>query len=151
MDILSSIVLARFGNYGPHIVAAFAMAGFVLFMAYRLKVPYWQSAVFVVFAWEFHELLSQVPLQVAHDNFWTYALSNEWQEAVILAALGLFIFRKRIAFHPIPWAVFLAFIGVYMALGWPVTWPPYPQTLWVGLMENAYHVYFLIPFWSMFF
>ena len=149
MDIVSFIVLARIGTYGPHVVATIGMAAAVLYIGWRLKLPYWQFAFFIVFAWQLHEFLSQIPMQIAHGTILSYLFSAEWEEGVILIVASFIVFRKRFIFQKVPWLVFSVFIAAYMLFGWPTTFPPNQQILWVGLLENAYHIYFLIPFWGL--
>ena len=151
MDIASFIVLARVGTYGPHIIAALGMAAFVVFMVYRLKLPLWQSTLFVIFAWQLHEFFSQIPMRIAQGTIYSYAFSFEWEIGAVLIGLGLFVLYPKMKLNPFAWTVFGLFLFMYAAVGWPVTFPPSPQVMWVGLFENAYHIYFLIPFWSLFF
>ena len=153
LNFLEFIILARIGNYGPHIVATILMVAFVIYLGhYKLKLPNYQLILFIVFAWQLHELLSQIPMNIARQSIGLYlSLYSQTALAVAFVICGFFAFQSKMRFRILPWLGFCAFLLIYMAVGWPITFPPYPQVFAVGVLENLYHASFALAFWSLFY
>ena len=150
MSIVDWLFEARIGNYGPHVFAAAVMVVWVFYLGWKMKLPNWQFVLFVFFAWQLHEVLSQIPLTLSHGTFTLWALSSQWWLSAIAIGAGLYFFHPKMKLQPLFWAFFLLFILAYSALGWPITFPPNPVSLPVAMFENAYHIYFITAFGSLF-
>lgn len=162
-DILSSIILARIGPEGPHIITLALAIFTVSLIGYKLRPKPLPFVVLIFFGWQLEEMIFAYTLFAARQTqgypgwsfLWGYLVSGSFEVAIVAMACGLFYFYHQMRWTWL-WLGMAATYIIWFMAGTPTSLatgtgsPIYPHSVSVSLMEESTIMAFCLAFYNSF-